>query len=327
MPDEGGHNFGDYLMQLIGEEVFLPDEWSRLQNNHYRKYVLLGSFICDYTLNLVAELNKHPIIVGCGYRGEVLSPRLVKHATFLGCRGKHSMVALAEVGVDVDWVGDPAVIMPLLIRKKRRGSRKNVFMPHINDPLRHEIHPEKVGCDKVLQPSINGMEQLKETVREISGASFVLAGAMHAAIIAYAYCVPFAFYATEGGYRDCPPKWADWLSSISSPYVPPAFFSHQTEGINWYRQNMSYFHPPKYVLILNEYAAIGKLRRSIVWKAVLHDACQMHIKLISAIPERFSDQVNKSGFHPSSEGVFSSYSQDLLVTRKVRKPADSEDRL
>ena len=79
MPDDGGHNFGDFLMQLIGKEIFLPEEWLRLQSDSGCKYVLLGSFICDYTLNLVAELNKHPVIVGCGYRGEVLSPRLASH--------------------------------------------------------------------------------------------------------------------------------------------------------------------------------------------------------------------------------------------------------
>lgn len=327
MPDEGGHNFGDYLMQLIGEGIYLPVEWSRLQNSSCCKYVLLGSFICDHNLNLVAEQNKYPVIVGCGYRGEVLSPRLVSQSSVLGCRGKHSQVALAEVGVNTDWVGDPAVILPLLIKKRRGKARDLVFMPHINDPLRLQIKPTDIGCDRILQPSIQDMAQLKEAVREISGASFVLAGSMHAAIIAYAYGVPFAFYATEGGYRDCPPKWADWLSSISSPYVTPAFFSDAAGGMNWYQQNMKSFHPPKYVPILKQYAAIGKLRRNIVWRAILHDAWQMYKGLVQAVPMVFSAPAASQKVRALSGSVILNSNSEQLISRDRSRIGYTSDRL
>jgi hypothetical protein len=272
MPEESKHNFGDYLMQLIGERVYRSKEWKNIQENKNYRFVLLGSFICNHTINKIFESGKVPVLIGCGYRGELLSARNIERTIFLGCRGKLTKQALLAQGLRVEDIGDPAIIMPALIPNRGLPSRERIFMPHINDPDRYVVSASQVDCDRVIQPEINDKRGLIEVVSRIARSRFVLAGAMHAAVVAHAYGVPFAFYSAKGGYIDCPPKWCDWISSISSKEIEPKFFASGSEGVLWYEINKKYLLRPRYFPILRQYLNLGTLRRTVVLRSVLHDA-------------------------------------------------------
>ena len=80
MPSADYHNFGDFLMWLIGENIFIPDEWERLKDDKAYSYILIGSAICDHVINKILDLGTIPVMVGCGYRGEKISPHLLKES-------------------------------------------------------------------------------------------------------------------------------------------------------------------------------------------------------------------------------------------------------
>jgi hypothetical protein len=65
---------------------------------------------------------------------------------------------------------------------------------------------------------------------KIASASFVLTGALHAAIIACAYGRPFAFW--DNGHVDIPFKWWDFASSVNILCV---FVRNVNEGRRSYR--------------------------------------------------------------------------------------------
>lgn len=269
-PSELYHNFGDHLVWLIGERIFTPAAWLELQKNKSHRYVLLGSFICDYNIQCLINEGYSPVLIGCGYRGEPLSKQLVHKATFYGSRGTLTQKSLREQSKYVQVIGDPAMLLPLLI-PKARPSQKTLLVPHISDEKRHEMQAKDIGVDEVVQAETTDIASLTELIQAISAASFVLAGSMHAAIVAHAYGVPFAFFMREGGYLDCPPKWEDWLSSVSVPPVQPVFVQNFADGLQWYHQNKSYLHRNRFGPILKAYANIGRLRLIHVVRALFLD--------------------------------------------------------
>ena len=94
---------------------------------------------------------------------------------------------------------------------------------------------------------------------------------MHAAIIAYAYRTPFAFFKADNGYLDCPAKWTDWLSSITQLSLKASFFAHIKQGKDWYRNNNDLFVPQKLFPILKAYSHIGNIRTELAEKALPYD--------------------------------------------------------
>jgi hypothetical protein len=68
-------------------------------------------------------------------------------------------------------------------------------------------------------------------VDQIAGASFILAGSLHAAILAQAYGVPWAAY--FDGYVDAPPKWLDWGDYLG---IKINFVRDLEEGREWWAE-------------------------------------------------------------------------------------------
>jgi polysaccharide pyruvyl transferase WcaK-like protein len=102
--------------------------------------------------------------------------------------------------------------------------------------MRNSYQYTQMGAE-VLQPTVamGDSGSIEAMVREISGADFILAGAMHAAIVAHAYGVPFALFAYS--YVDCPPKWYDWADSVGIKDV--SYVSDIEAGKKWYEQNVA----------------------------------------------------------------------------------------
>jgi hypothetical protein len=225
-PNETTRNFGDAL-----HEILVPQkqhyEWSFDQAN---MHFVLGSVITNHTIETTLAKGVKPIFHGCGWRGESLDPNLVAQCEFHGVRGPHTQNALAEAGVETVVSGDPAYQLPQLVSA---GSPNGLAMVvrHIVDKTESDPNTvHELKSDALFRPAVETRQDIIEFIKKVSGARFVLAGAMHAAIVAHAYGVPFALL--KSGYVDCPPKWADWLASIN--YGSPVFVDNIIEGREWY---------------------------------------------------------------------------------------------
>lgn len=219
-------NFGDSLHELL-----LPQkqhyEWTFDDKN---MHFVLGSVITDQIIRRTLQQGLKPIFHGCGWRGETISPELAAQAEFHGVRGPYTQEALAEAGIDTVISGDPAYQLPQLVSAGEPNGLA-IVVRHILDDTESDpntIHELK--GDAIFRPIVEDRNDIIEFIKKISGARFVLAGAMHAAIVAHAYGVPFALL--DSAYIDCPPKWADWLASIN--YGSPVFVHNIIEGREWY---------------------------------------------------------------------------------------------
>lgn len=168
--------------------------------------------------------------------------------------------------LDIPVIGDPGVLVRIIVKKSSRAPKK-ILIPHLHD---HTIYnAADVGCDSILSPLVSDQKELIELIRKISSASFVLAGSLHAAVVASAYRVPFALFKTN--YLDCPPKWFDWASSIALAESNVLFHHSAYEGEQWYCDVQSDLQPTLLTPLLAAAEAIGAIRRSAKLQARAHD--------------------------------------------------------
>jgi hypothetical protein len=219
-------NFGDAL-----HEVLIPAkqhyEWYLDEKN---MHFVLGSVIDNTVIKETLRQGYKPIFHGCGWRGEPLETHLVEKCEFIGVRGPHTQEELARHGVDALVSLDPAYQLPHLFQKGQPNGLAMVIR-HIKDPT--ETNPNTIfdlKADAIFRPKVEDRADILSFIEKVSGARFVLTGAMHAAIVAHAYGVPFALLDSE--YIDCPPKWEDWLASID--YGSPVFVDNIIDGREWY---------------------------------------------------------------------------------------------
>ena len=220
-------NFGDAL-----NEVLLPanirKEWI---DDPERMFFPIGSVICNEVIDETLRLGAKPVFVGCGWRGEDLDQSLVDQASFHGARGPHTQAELAKRGVEVQVTGDPAYEIPKLFLRGEPNALA-ICIRHINDPADYNKDSIfELKADALFSPVVDGYEDIVDMIKQISGARFVLAGSMHAAIVAHAYGVPFAPFSS--GYINCPTKWYDLFASIG--VSEPQWVSNVVEGREWYR--------------------------------------------------------------------------------------------
>src|SRR6218665_1841792 len=204
-------NFGDYasilLAELFAEDLEAKDDI----------YDLVGSVISNYWVEQALAKKKPGAKIhfwGCGYRGDGDydyrdHPDVVIHAV----RGPKTIEAL---GLPKDMAyGDPAFLLPLMLPQPQYNTGKVLLVPHMYETdLTGIINDKKsIGFDAMMLPTVNNRQKLKMLIREIATAEFVMAGAMHAAIIAAAYGVPFCFFKKE--HLDLPFKWEDLAQSLN----------------------------------------------------------------------------------------------------------------
>lgn len=293
LPSDSEHNFGDHLMHLIGEKVFTANEWIRIKSDSKCKYVLLGSFISKYIIDDVVRTSNHLYLVGCGYRGDSIDLDRPDKVSFIGCRGPFTSNALKNFGFLVDPIGDPAMLLPIIVKRESKISGRSIFVPHINDTNRLKYKCDDVGCDEIIQPTTRNIDDLIRLVKQISSSTFVLAGAMHAAIVAHAYGVPFAFYkSNKDGFIDCPPKWADWLSSISYSNKLINFVDNSFEGYLWWQSVQAQLHYNKLMPIIKAFSKIGQVRSSIKKKASIVDSVGLRSTISLKNRNVLEDDVN-----------------------------------
>jgi hypothetical protein len=238
-PGSGYRNFGDAFTEIIKSQ--LPDDLGlRYESSTTHKYFLIGSVITNETISESLNQGMTPIFLGCGWRGSYLKPELVQKAMFFGARGLHTQKELARCGAKVDSLGDSAYTMlQNLDIEKLEDSEGKLLVPHISDNFIFGVSEiSELGVDKVILPRVRDAVDTYDIINKIANAEFVLAGAMHACIVAHYYGVPFALFA--GGHQDCPPKWLDWLSYLGIPDDKMKFCDNYEDGLAWYESIVSY---------------------------------------------------------------------------------------
>jgi hypothetical protein len=143
------------------------------------------------------------------------------------------------------------------------------LVPHISDPKNAKYNAKKFGCDLLVSPKTAAIKDVHRLIAVISSSDFVLAGAMHAAIVAHAYDVPFAFF--QDGFVDCPAKWQDWLTAIGLSPEDAVFCSELDEGRAWYKSRRSRIRKRPLIPMLAAYRRVGGIRPELWQRALRHD--------------------------------------------------------
>jgi hypothetical protein len=221
-------NFGDALY-----EVFLDRETKKnWEENEEVMYFPLGSVIVDTVIEETLDQGFKPFFLSCGWRGEPLNPKLLKHCTFIGARGPHTQAELEKHGINVSVTMDPGYSIPPLVPAGEPHGM-TLSIRHIKDPSDYSpSNAMDLGADALFSPVVQNKQDILDLIEKISGARFVLAGSMHAAIIADAYKVPFALLSSS--YIDCPPKWEDWLASININNA--SWVDNIIDGRKWHKE-------------------------------------------------------------------------------------------
>lgn len=230
---DGRGNFGDEIGELL--KAFASPAALRTLLAEDTRFFLLGSVINESWLKeSISQVGAEKVFYwGCGFRGERIAPELLNGVNIRGVRGLETQRYLTHQGIQVEAIGDTALLLPLLFDKPTTKSG-SIFIPHILDKKRHSYEAEDLGVDEIIQPDTGSIDEVIDIIRRIAGARFVLAGAMHAGIVACAYDVPFAFYGSSR--RDSPVKYVDFLS-IFGRDLYPEFVTNTREGWAWHRKN------------------------------------------------------------------------------------------
>lgn len=213
-------NFGDLLLREAAEILFDLDSIKE----KFAGAIFGGSVISDYYMRRLAklELSKEFLFHACGVRVEdfdssTLSPML----NLAGVRGPYS-----QRTTQVDAVGDPGVLSPVAldIWPTLSPEPNILFIPHFLDSAR--LKDSRTSYRNVqLKRGVS----TKGLLQEIAEADFVIAGAMHAGIAAYALGTPFSFYKKD--FVDVELKYGDFSDFYGIPY---GFHSGLNEAINFY---------------------------------------------------------------------------------------------
>lgn len=209
-------NFGDALTLLYKDLFFEGPSLVRAGTIH-----LVGSVITENRLNegrrngfSVNDEAGRSVFWGCGKKdGAAIAQPLIDTAIFLGVRGALTRDALGLAATTP--LGDTALLLPRFYEPRHQPESygKVLWVPHIHHPaLRDEDIAGPDAC-LIRSPAIpNTVEAVADFIDTIASASFVMANAMHAAVVAMAYGVPFAFW--SGRYVNVPFKWQDLTSAM-----------------------------------------------------------------------------------------------------------------
>lgn len=218
-------NYGDAITVFLIDEL-IYDFFPYSARTHIIGSVIFDGILQDsetcedgFKRSLYEDRDIKAVFWGCGIRCPgSLSPDLYSSVEFLAVRGPVSASDL-RLGGTVPQ-GDPALLLPALYKPRQlpKFVNKSVCVPHYNDNRTDEEICRISGCDLVLRPAVKkDKASVKAFIDAICSARFILAGAMHAAVTAAAYGVPFGFW--DSGAIDIPTKWEDMASLLSIPCV------------------------------------------------------------------------------------------------------------
>lgn len=128
------------------------------------------------------------------------------------------------------YITDPAILTPEIFPAAPKTG-KTVFVPHWETSLNPLW---KSACKHAGVEYVDPLGEIKDVMAAISGAKLVIAEAMHAAIIADAYRVPWVSVSTSRRINAF--KWQDWASSLGMDH---SFQHYAPLGLSTRVQNLS----------------------------------------------------------------------------------------
>lgn len=195
-------NFGDALNKHLWSLYF--DKWLK-RNDDILMFgigTLLGQKI----------EHKGRVIVcgsGCGYEPDIEAVR--KNWKIFFVRGPRT-ASILQLPNELA-ITDPAILTPECFPKAPPSGRV-AFIPHwetSRNPLWNRV------CASAEIDYIDPLAPVADVVAKISAAKMVITEAMHGAIIADAYRVPFVPVSTSPRINHF--KWQDWAESLSIPFA------------------------------------------------------------------------------------------------------------
>lgn len=252
-------NLGDSLvpiiLQALGFQYVRRNSQRSDTINGARCLVATGSALAPENLALIpGSLD----IWGAGWKGDRLERQDIERLRVYAVAGPHSV---RELGLSsATPVGDPSLLLPALCPRTIKTHGKTIVVPHALRATRKPagIRRRLTGCAEVISPWVFGsspnfglsaaehavssilkhlnagvvVKTTWSTIQKIAGASFVLSGSLHAAMLAQTYSVPWAAY--DDGYVDAPPKWYDWAAYLG---INLDFVRNLEKGKRWWESH------------------------------------------------------------------------------------------
>ena len=192
---------------------------------------------------------------GCGWRGNWLDSTLLEQVDIHAVRGPLTHRRF-KLGDNIPQ-GDPGLLTPWLCPHEPNDHGRSIVIPHFRRTyaLSASERCRRSGCEMLVPTQVRfddtphvrrklrahietfyghtvlsiDCPTLMEAVAQIAGASFVLTGSLHGAILAQAFGVPWAAY--YDGYVDTLPKWYDWAAYLG---IDLDFVRNLAEGEKWW---------------------------------------------------------------------------------------------
>ena len=220
-------NVGDRLASYITEQMFgltVVRVFGTLPPKYRGEPVLAGLGSClgyygDWLLH-VWGTGYEPGYIDTAHRKNPGSRALWKvHAV----RG-HITRTILRLSTEIP-VGDPGILLPRIYQPLAASRAKVRYFQHCEN----SSHPDISGVDEFISTHIDPFKAIDLIV----ASDFVFTEAMHIAIIAHAYGIPWAWSLNQ--HTRGMVKWYDWFSSIG---VRGCCFqpSELTNACKWYSQ-------------------------------------------------------------------------------------------
>lgn len=199
-------NVGDDLNALLWPKVFGS---SFFDNDSDKIFLGIGSIFDDRP-----EFNSfdRPVVFGSGLRSRKRAPQHPERFDIRFVRGPLSARALGLNGVK--YISDPAIISPIYITSYSKIKRHSLgYVPYFMTPdgLNEKVALE-IGA-KIISPKLSP----QDFINEITSCEKIISEAMHGAILADAYRIPWAGCRLMSGLiegRISLFKWKDWMRSL-----------------------------------------------------------------------------------------------------------------
>ena len=225
---------GDILAPVITERLFgIPVHrvygTDAQQYAQYKLLAGLGSMLANFH-----DLELH--VWGAGYEPDICLSNTPRHPArkrwhIHSVRGPHTRALL---GAPDDVVlGDPALLVPSFYTPKPTSHEVRRYFLHCGNQTTDDID--------VDFPQQRTAEEPFRVIDAIVHSDFVFSEALHVAIIAQAYGIPWAWSFNRHALGVF--KWFDWFASID---IAPRCF-HHSESVDaqiWAEKPFKQAHPP-----------------------------------------------------------------------------------
>lgn len=157
--------------------------------------------------------DKRKLVFGPGARGEHALPELDDSWDIRFVRGPLSQQAVKNRGVDCKYITDPGLLVSQFFDKKNLNTDTIGLIPY----YKTEHQPWQSIADSLGFKLISPRLSVQDFTAAIRQCQFVVTEAMHGAIIADAFRVPWLPYSSITAKHELEThafKWTDWCQSV-----------------------------------------------------------------------------------------------------------------